>query len=390
MFIGVAIFGGVLGALFNQIVEHLNHLRAHHINSSGVKRILEVTAIVVVTGSVAVFLPAIFECKYATRDLLMVDSMGCLSPADRHQISYGEISHSALSKIIGHCNHTLPLHESDSNIRRLSEEQHCTEQAKAAGLQLAKHRVHPDNRKDPYTEEEAPWRDVVWIDTFPNDKLNEHMNIHYPHQYSCKNSTEFNAMAMLWLNGGVKGVKVLMQRGFPHVIPGTVLLIFCPVYFMLAAITSGISVPAGLVVPMLLIGGSYGRAAGLLGIGLKKWICDDLIGTLVGDPSSSYYWSATYRWVARDCGLPDPGFYAVVGMASFLGGSGRITVMLATVMIELTDDVSLIAPVGVACIISMIVGNQFNHGLYHGLIPVFNLPFLNGGCLSLHRSTYSS
>jgi hypothetical protein len=43
----------------------------------------------------------------------------------------------------------------------------------------------------------------------------------------------------------------------------------------------------------------------------------------------------------------------------------------------LTDDASLIAPVGVASIISMIVGNLFNHGLYHGLIPVQNLPFMN-------------
>ena len=51
--------------------------------------------------------------------------------------------------------------------------------------------------------------------------------------------------------------------------------------------------------------------------------------------------------------------------------------MLATVIVELTDDASLIAPVGVASIISMIVGNLFNHGLYHALIPVLSLPFLN-------------
>ena len=25
----------------------------------------------------------------------------------------------------------------------------------------------------------------------------------------------------------------------------------------------------------------------------------------------------------------------------------------------------------------MLVGNMFNHGLYHGLIPVMNIPFLN-------------
>merc|ERR1712224_865021 len=51
--------------------------------------------------------------------------------------------------------------------------------------------------------------------------------------------------------------------------------------------------------------------------------------------------------------------------------------MLATVIIELTDDASVIGPVGVASIIAMIVGNLFNHGLYHGLIPVMNMPFLN-------------
>ena len=49
-------------------------------------------------------------------------------------------------------------------------------------------------------------------------------------------------------------------------------------------------------------------------------------------------------------------------MASFMGGSGRITVFLSTVLVELTDDASLIFPVGLASIISMIVGNNFNHG----------------------------
>lgn len=75
--------------------------------------------------------------------------------------------------------------------------------------------------------------------------------------------------------------------------------------------------------------------------------------------------------------MPDPGTYAVVGMAAFMGGSGRITVMLATVLLELTADAGMIAPVGITCVISMLVGNSFNHGLYHGLIPIMNVPFLN-------------
>ena len=51
--------------------------------------------------------------------------------------------------------------------------------------------------------------------------------------------------------------------------------------------------------------------------------------------------------------------------------------MLAIVMLELTGDAGLIAPVGLVCILSMLVGNLFNHGLYHGLIPIMNIPYLN-------------
>merc|ERR1711871_1478761 len=82
-------------------------------------------------------------------------------------------------------------------------------------------------------------------------------------------------------------------------------------------------------------------------------------------------------WMARDCKLPDPGTFAVIGMSAFMGGSGRISVMLAIVMLELTGDAGLIAPVGLVCILAMLVGNLFNHGLYHGLIPIMNIPYLN-------------
>ena len=51
--------------------------------------------------------------------------------------------------------------------------------------------------------------------------------------------------------------------------------------------------------------------------------------------------------------------------------------MLAVVMLELTADAKMIAPVGIVCILAMLVGNIFNHGLYHGLIPIMSLPYLN-------------
>eukprot|EP01044_Picomonas_judraskeda_P018910 COSAG03_NODE_3861_length_1789_cov_1.378698_3_plen_112_part_01 len=109
-------------------------------------------------------------------------------------------------------------------------------------------------------------------------------------RYTC-DPTDYNEMSMLWLNGGVKGVKVLMQRGFPHLLSWQVLVVFFWVYFFLAAYTSGTSVPAGLIVPMLLMGGSYGRATGLLGLAYKKEMCmADALSGVESDFTDTYWW----------------------------------------------------------------------------------------------------
>eukprot|EP01046_Picozoa_sp_COSAG06_P002753 COSAG06_NODE_100_length_24132_cov_93.237507_14_plen_1117_part_00 len=385
LFFLVAVLGGTGGAFFNHIVEELSHFRAHHVNKFVWKRLLEVIVLVLVTGTVAVFLPQLYACQLPTRSLLMKDSIGCLSAEDARQISEGSVSHSALQELLDGGNCSAPKQEQISDV-------------------LGQYRVDPmhweaANKDESYNEN--LWKDTVWIDNSPRERP---IQLHYQHSYTC-DSSEYNGMSMLWLNGGVKGVKVLMQRGFPHMLSWQILMLFFLVYFVLAACTSGIAVPAGLIVPMLLIGGSMGRAFGILGILQKKAFCAGLseleadamanpanlsgvsftgfdAGHDSGDGSnwmfqSTYFWSTVYRWVGRECNLPDPGVYAVVGMASFLAGSGRITMMFVIVIVELTDDASLLAPVGVASIIAMVVGDHFNHGLYHALIPIQNLPFLN-------------
>ena len=367
----VAAVGGAAGALFNHIVETLNHWRAHCINAHLWRRVAEVVILVLVTGTVAIFLPYFFDCETPTRSMMMEDSIGCLSEEDTRMISLGSIDHRTLTNLLGNCSGDATT---------------------AIAEKLSKYRAPSDK----WEGEGHEWKDHVWID---NAGDNTPIQLHYQHSYSCPNKGDYNPMSMLWLNGGVKGVKVLLQRGFPHMLSWQVLVVFFVVYFLFAAYTSGVAVPAGLIVPHLLIGGSYGRAIGLLGIYQKKAMCSALadleaqaaagalnisahVGSPVGDGSDwmfddTYFWSTVYRWVGRECHLPDPGMYAVVGCAAFLSGSGRITMMLASVIIELTDDASLIGPIGVATIIAMIVGNLFNHGLYHGLIPVMNIPFLN-------------
>ena len=91
------------------------------------------------------------------------------------------------------------------------------------------------------------------------DTNGNYVHLHYYHRYSCPGSHDYSAMAMLWVNGGIKAAKVLMQRGFPHMIPIPELITTFFVYLTLAAFTAGTSVPAGLVIPMMVIGGSFGR-----------------------------------------------------------------------------------------------------------------------------------
>ena len=403
----MALIGGCLGALFNQIVEQLNHWRSEYINFSGWRRLLEILIITLVTGSVVIFLPMNALCRASTREVMLRDSAGCLPVEDFAQVSYGEVR-------FGYLNAALNLNDTNAfNYSTVSSSSSSSSGASSRRTLLASEDGGGDTIPSYYTaqygsgstpvhdlrnvlnnmrvvkEHRANVHDTILLDNSADQ--GPYIHVHYEHTYTCgKDSHTFNDMAMLWLNGGVKGVKVLMQRGFPHLISPTTLWWFLGVYFLLAAFTAGTHVPAGLVVPLLLIGGAFGRLFGLYWMNFKKGLCENYIPlesaeammTMGTDPSEwlgydMYYWGMTYRWVIRDCKLPDPGTFAVIGMASFMGGSGRISVMLAIVMLELTADAKMIAPVGIVCILAMLVGNAFNHGLYHGLIPVMNLPYLN-------------
>jgi hypothetical protein len=187
------------------------------------------------------------------------------------QVSYGKVSHSILPELLGN----------------------ATAAQQAAQSNLAKWRVDAGLRSTP----EDAWQDQVWLS---NDLEDPHIHLHYQLAYTC-DEKDYNEAAMLWLNSGVKGAKVrcddcgdgvlrcdctllhgvssaedtvclmlcvhqvLMQRGFPHMISWQCLLTFFGTYFVLASYASGTSVPAGLIIPHLLLGGSGGRAIGLLG-----------------------------------------------------------------------------------------------------------------------------
>jgi len=75
-------------------------------------------------------------------------------------------------------------------------------------------------------------------------------------------------------------------------------------------------------------------------------------------------------------GFMDPGVGALVGAAAFMGGTSRIALTITVMMVEITGDPMMIAPVGVATLAAVVTGNWLNHGLYHQLIDVASFSFM--------------
>ena len=73
----------------------------------------------------------------------------------------------------------------------------------------------------------------------------------------------------------------------------------------------------------------------------------------------------------------DPGIYALVGAAGVLGGVTRMTMSLAVIILELTNDIDLLLPIMLSIGISKQVGDLFNRGLYDIHIGLNKIPMLD-------------
>ena len=126
----------------------------------------------------------------------------------------------------------------------------------------------------------------------------------------------------------------------------TVLIVSAIAVFLTAAVTAGLALPAGLFIPMVLCGATLGRLFG-------NWI------SLI--PSTSVH----------------PGVYALAGASAFLAGTSRMTVWIALVMIESSDNLHLTVPVMIAIVSAKFVADLIQpHGMYEQLILARNVKFL--------------
>lgn len=124
------------------------------------------------------------------------------------------------------------------------------------------------------------------------------------------------------------------------------LLIFFGIFYPVAVLTYGVTVPSGLFVPSIVSGATYGRMVGML---MTSWAGEHRV---------------------------DQGTYALLGAASFLGGSMRMTVSISIILLELTGSLRMLPLIMLTLLISKTVGDSFNDAIYDTHIHLKGIPFL--------------
>jgi chloride channel 3/4/5 len=142
-----------------------------------------------------------------------------------------------------------------------------------------------------------------------------------------------------------------------------VLLFFAAVIgFLLAAITFGLQLPAGIILPSMAIGALVGRAVGII---MEIWVHNHPKFFL-------------FQTCEPDIPCVTPGTYAIVGAAAALAGVTRMTVSIVVIMFELTGALTYVLPIMVAVMISKWVGDAFSRrGIYESWIHFNEYPFLD-------------
>ncbi|CAL9053990.1 unnamed protein product [Musa banksii] len=154
---------------------------------------------------------------------------------------------------------------------------------------------------------------------------------------------QYNDLASLFFNTNDDTIRNLYSAGTDNVFQKTSIILFLITSYFLGIISYGLAVPSGLFVPVILTGATYGR----------------LVGMLMGSHSTLNH-----------------GLFAVLGSASLLGGSMRMTVSVCVVMLELTNNLLLLPLVMLVLLISKSVADAFNANVYDLLVQLKGLPYL--------------
>ena len=167
----------------------------------------------------------------------------------------------------------------------------------------------------------------------------------------------YNDLASLFFNTNDDAIRNLFSSGSEREFHITTLLTFFVAIYFLGIITYGIAVPSGLFIPVILAGASYGR----------------LVGTLLGPLSDL-----------------DAGLFALLGAASFLGGTMRMTVSLCIILLELTNNLLMLPLMMLVLLVSKTVADCFNKGVYDQILVLKGLPYMEAHAEPYMRNLVAS
>lgn len=153
----------------------------------------------------------------------------------------------------------------------------------------------------------------------------------------------YNDLASLIFNTNDDAIKNLFSKGTDNEFQYSSILIFFGTCFFLSIISYGIVSPTGLYVPVIVTGASYGR----------------LIAMLVGSHSTLNH-----------------GIFAVLGAASFLGGTMRATVSACVILLELTNNLLMLPLMMLVLLASKTVADAFNNNIYDLIMKAKGFPYL--------------
>lgn len=164
---------------------------------------------------------------------------------------------------------------------------------------------------------------------------------HHYRSMSCAEG-EYNELATLLLNPlGGGGIALLFNEPNPDTFSVQACFISGLLHLTILCVAFGMSVSAGIFIPLLFSGACFGRGFALI-VGL------------------------------------DPQTYAIVGAAAVLGGVARVLISLTAIVTHTTSHSHMMTPVMVATLLAQLVGNSVSGrpGIYDVILQLRGIPFL--------------
>eukprot|EP00659_Diplonema_papillatum_P015592 gene15592-23797_t len=172
--------------------------------------------------------------------------------------------------------------------------------------------------------------------------------------FMCSGENEYSPLGTLMLSNNDGTIRRLFSRNTDPEFGVAPLLIFFVCYFFFACYTAGTSISSGLLVPMIVMGATMGRIVGHL---------------MVQATSGTDIYLQDHQWI-------DPGVFALLGAAAFVGGVSRLTVSLVVIMLEISAELHFLLPIMIAVMTATWFGDFISPSLYHSYLDMKSVPLM--------------